>query len=102
MVHLISSVPHTQFGATGVAYGSTSCRTPAQMTASVADISLDCLCCYYATAAAATRGRNAMKKAMLGSMTDFVMQRANCACLVVKPQVGTAQLAAAVLCASAA
>ncbi|KAF6258647.1 hypothetical protein COO60DRAFT_1517458 [Scenedesmus sp. NREL 46B-D3] len=36
----------------------------------------------------ATRGRNAMKKAMLGSMTDFVMQRANCACLVMKPQVG--------------
>lgn len=28
-----------------------------------------------------------MKKAMMGSMTDFVMQRAGCACLVVKPQV---------------
>jgi hypothetical protein len=46
-----------------------------------------CMCCWHRAAAVATRGRNAMKKAMLGSMTDFVMQRANCACLVVKPQV---------------
>jgi hypothetical protein len=34
-----------------------------------------------------------MKKAMLGSMTDFVMQRANCACLVVKPQVSSSSSA---------
>lgn len=36
---------------------------------------------------AATRGRNVMRKAMLGSITDYVIQRVGCPCLVVKQQV---------------
>jgi nucleotide-binding universal stress UspA family protein len=43
---------------------------------------------YAGVVAAASRGRNAMKKAMMGSMTDSVIQRVSCPCLVVKPQVG--------------
>lgn len=40
---------------------------------------------------AASRGRNAMKKAMMGSMTDSVIQKVSCPCLVVKPQVRPSQ-----------
>ncbi|KAI8470366.1 MAG: hypothetical protein J3K34DRAFT_521384 [Monoraphidium minutum] len=36
----------------------------------------------------ASRGRGAVKKAVMGSITEAVMARAACACLVVKPQVG--------------
>lgn len=35
----------------------------------------------------ATRGRGPMSATLMGSLTDTVVLRANCACLVVKPQV---------------
>lgn len=35
----------------------------------------------------ASRGRGPMTKAVMGSTTEQVLQRAACACLVVKPQV---------------
>lgn len=49
---------------------------------------VSCMACAFVLAVA-SRGRNAMKKAMMGSMTDTVIQRVSCPCLVVKPQVST-------------
>jgi hypothetical protein len=46
-------------------------------------LALACMFCV----ATATRGRNAMRKAVMGSTSAFVMTRVNCASLIVKPQV---------------